>query len=93
MEVASGSLGSHEPLLLPAGNYRVEFDSAPPQQVQINLTARDQLTLTLQKQDNHISHFERHNPLQHASCEEAMEAFEHLGGGKESQEPVQNTLF
>jgi Mg-chelatase subunit ChlD len=45
LEVANGSLGSHEPLLLPAGDYRVEFDSAPPQEVQISLSPRERLTL------------------------------------------------
>jgi hypothetical protein len=67
--VANGSLGSNETLLLPAGNYRVEFDSAPRKEVQISLTPRDQLTLTLQKRGDLVSHFERHNRLQSASCE------------------------
>jgi Mg-chelatase subunit ChlD len=47
LEVANGSLGSHEPLLLPAGDYRVEFDSAPPQEVQISLSPRERLTLLI----------------------------------------------
>jgi Mg-chelatase subunit ChlD len=81
IEVANGSLGSHESLLLPAGAYRLEFDTAPPQEFEINLTPRNQLTLTLQKRGNLVSHFERRNPLQYASCEDAIER---LGGGKES---------
>ncbi len=81
IEVANGSLGSQESLLLPAGAYRVEFDTAPPQEFEIILTPRNQLTLTLQKRGNLVSHFERRNPLQYASCEDAIER---LGGGKES---------
>jgi hypothetical protein len=81
--VANGSLGSNETLLLPAGNYRVEFDSAPRKEVQISLTPRDQLTLTLQKRGDLVSHFERHNRLQSASCEDAIARFERLGGNKE----------
>jgi Mg-chelatase subunit ChlD len=75
LEVANGSLGSHEPLLLPAGDYRVEFDSAPPQEVQISLSPRERLTL------------ERHNRLQYTSCEDAIRSIERLGGGKEMQKP------
>ena len=92
IEVANGSLGSHKPLLLPAGDYRVEFDSAPPQEVQISLTAGDQLTLTLQKQGDFVSHFERHKPLKYASCEDAIESIERLGGGKEMQESAGTTF-
>jgi Mg-chelatase subunit ChlD len=87
LEVANGSLGSHEPLLLPAGDYRVEFDSAPPQEVQISLSPRERLTLTLQKRGGLVSHFERHNRLQYTSCEDAIRSIERLGGGKEMQEP------
>jgi Mg-chelatase subunit ChlD len=87
LEVANGSLGSHEPLLLPAGDYRVEFDSAPPQEVQISLSPRERLTLTLQKRGGLVSHFERHNRLQYTSCEDAIRSIERLGGGKEMQKP------
>jgi len=92
LEVAKGSLGSNKRLLLPPGDYRVEFDSAPPQEVQISLTARDQLTLTLQKRGDLVSHFERHNRLQSASCEDAIESIERLGGGKELQESGRMTF-
>jgi Mg-chelatase subunit ChlD len=87
LEVANSSLGSHEPLLLPAGDYRVEFDSAPPQEVQISLSPRERLTLTLQKRGDLVSHFERHNRLQYTSCEDAIRSIERLGGGKEMQKP------
>jgi Mg-chelatase subunit ChlD len=92
LEVANGSLGSNEPMLLPAGAYRVKFDTAPPQEFQINLTARNQSTLTLQKRSGLVSHFERRNPLQYASCEDAIRSFERLGGGKETQES-EGSLF
>jgi hypothetical protein len=93
LEVASGSLGSNKPFLLPPGDYRVEFDSAPPREMQISLTPRDQLTLTLQKQGNLVSHFERHNRLQSASCEDAIATMERLGGNKEKQDPVPIMTF
>ena len=48
-EVASGSLGSDEPLFLPGGDYRVRLESSPPQDVQVSLAPRDQLNLTIEK--------------------------------------------
>jgi hypothetical protein len=77
-EVASGSLGSNKPLFLPEGDYRVELDSSPPQTVQINLAARDQLTLILEKQGGYVSHFERRSHLPHTSCEDAIASVERL---------------
>ena len=93
IEVANGSLGSAEPLFLPGGDYRVEFDSAPPQEVQISLTPRDQLTLTLQMQGDFVSHFERRNRLQYTSCEDAIASIEHLEGTKEMREPIATMTF
>ena len=85
-EVASGSLGSQQQLLLPEGEYRVELDSSPPQVARINLAPRDRLTLTLEKQGDVISHSERRGRLPHTSCEdelasiEALEAVDQLQG-------------
>ncbi len=83
--VASGSLGSDRPLFLPEGDYRVELDSSPPQTVQINLAPRDQLTLTLQKEGDFVSHFERRDRMQHRSCEDVVASIERL----ELQAPLQ----
>ena len=77
-EVANGSLGSHEALFLPAGDYRIEFDSSPPQNVQISLTPGDQLTLTLEKQGDFVSHFERRDRIEHRSCEDVVALNERL---------------
>jgi Mg-chelatase subunit ChlD len=93
IKVANGSLGSAEPLFLPGGDYRVEFDTAPPQEVQISLTARDQLTLTLQKQGDFMSHFERHNRLQYTSCEAAIESIARLEGTKDRRQSIATTTF
>ena len=69
-KVANGFLGSDEPLFLPEGDYRVELDSSPPQNVQIRLAPSDQLTLTLEKKGGSVSHVERHNQMEHRSCED-----------------------
>ena len=88
-EVASGSLASEEPLLLPEGDYRVELHSSPPQQMPISLAPRDQLTLTLEKRGGVVSHSEHRGRLAHTSCEDAVANIERLEASKESQETLQ----
>ncbi len=87
-KVATGSLGSTEPLFLPEGDYRVELDSSPPQKVQISLASRDQLTLTLEKKGNFVSHVERRDRMQHRSCEDVAASIEHLEKRNELQRPL-----
>jgi Mg-chelatase subunit ChlD len=78
IEVANGSLGSDSPIFLPEGDYRVELDSSPPKSVQISLAPRDQLTLTLEKERDFVSHFERRERMQHRSCEDVVVSIERL---------------
>jgi len=86
-EVANGSLGSDQRLFLPEGDYRVVLDSSPPQNVQINLAPRDQLTLTMKKDGDHVSHFERRDRMEHRSCEGVVASIKRL----ETQDPLQST--
>jgi len=88
--VANGSLGSDKTLYLPEGDYRIEFDSSPPQNVQISLAPRDQLTLTLEKQGDFVSHFERRDRMEHRSCEDAVARIERLEASVETQESLQS---
>ena len=98
VEVANGSLGSDEPLFLPGGDYRVEIDSSPPQNVQISLAPRDRLTLTLEKEGDLVSRFERRDLIQYRSCEdvatsiERMEA-ERLEVSRETRESIQTVTY
>ncbi|MCP4302759.1 MAG: VWA domain-containing protein, partial [Gammaproteobacteria bacterium] len=87
-EVANSSLGSGEPLFLPEGDYRVVLDSSPPQNVQISLAPRDRVMLTLEKEGDQVSHFERRSRLAHTSCEDAVAAIERLEGSREAQESL-----
>jgi Mg-chelatase subunit ChlD len=91
--VAVGSLGSAEPLFLPGGDYRVELDSSPPQDVPISLASGSQSTLTLEKQGDVVSHFESHNPIEYRSCEDAIAAMEYLEPSNETQEQAQTSIF
>jgi len=88
-EVASGSLGSDETLFLPEGDYRVELYSSPPQEMPISLAPRDRLTLTLEKQEGVVSHFERRDQIQHRSCEDVVATIERLEASQETQESLQ----
>ncbi len=93
IEIANGSLGSDEPLYLPGGDYRVEFDSSPPQIVEISLAARDRVTLTLEKEGGFVSHFERRNRMQHKSCDDVVAAIERLEGSKKTHGAIQTTIY
>jgi len=88
-EVARGSLGSTEPLLLPEGDYRVELYSTPPHIVQISLAPRDRMTLTLQKDGGQVSHSERLGRLPHTSCEDAVAAIKRLEAGQQMPDAIQ----
>ena len=89
IEVATGSLGSDEPLFLPEGDYRVEFDSSPPKNVKISLAPSDQLTLTLKKEGGFVSHDEHREQMQHRSCEDVVASIEHLEASQETQQLLQ----
>jgi len=90
IEVANGSLGSDELLYLPEGEYRVELDSSPPQNVQISLAPSDQLTLTLEKKAGFVSHFERRDRIEHRSCEDVVASIERLEASQQRQESLQS---
>jgi len=92
IEIANGFLGSGKPLLLPEGNYRVELHSSPPQNVQISLAPRDQLTLTLRKDGDYVSHFERRERMQHRTCEDVVASIRRLEAGQETQEHLQTAI-
>jgi len=92
-EVANGSLGSGKPLFLPEGDYRVELDSSPPQNVQISLAARDSVTVTLEKKGDFLSHSERRDRMRHRSCEDVVASIARLEAGQEIQEPLQTATF
>ena len=84
-KVANGSLGSDQTLYLPEGDYRVELDSSPPQNVEINLAPGDQLTLTLRKEGGIVSHDEYRDVMEHRSCEDVVAFIERLEAGVEAQ--------
>jgi len=90
IEVASGSLGSGETLLLPEGDYRVEIHSTPPREMPISLAPRDQLMLTVEKQAGVVSHSERRGRIAHTSCEDGIPSKERLEAREESQESLQS---
>jgi Mg-chelatase subunit ChlD len=89
-EVANGSLGSEKSIFLPEGNYRVELNSSPRNSVQISLAPRDQLTLTLEKQGDLVSHFERRDRMQHRSCEDVTARIERLEASMETQDSLRS---
>ncbi len=88
-EIANGSLGSDKPLYLPEGDYRVELHSSPPQIVQVSLVSREQVTVTLEKQGDFVSHFERRGSIEYQSCEDVAASIERLAVSQGTLEPLQ----
>jgi Mg-chelatase subunit ChlD len=78
-EVASGSLGSADVMLLPEGDYRVQLHSSPPVEAQVRLAPRDSVTLTLEKSGGVVSPFEQRDELPHTTCEGVIQPESMLG--------------
>ena len=93
VEVANGAFGSGEPLFLPGGDYRVQIDSSPPQNVEISLAPRDQLTLTLEKEGDFVSRLERRDRIQYRSCEDVVTSIERLEASQEMRKSVQTVTY
>ena len=87
-EVASGSLGSGEPMYLPGGDYRVVLHSSPPQDVPVSLSPSDSVTLTLEKEGDFVSHFERRDRIQYRSCDDVVASIERLEASQETLQPL-----
>jgi len=67
-EVAGGSLGSADVMLLPEGDYRVQLHSSPPVETTVRLSPRDSVKLFLEKRAGHVSPFEQREELPHTAC-------------------------
>ncbi|MCZ6861814.1 MAG: VWA domain-containing protein [Alphaproteobacteria bacterium] len=89
IKVASSSLASNKPLYLPEGDYRVELHGSSPQSVRVSLAPRDRVTLTLQKERDFVSHFERRDRIEYRSCEDVAAYIERLEARQGTLEPYQ----
>jgi len=78
-EVAGGSLGSADVMLLPEGDYRVQLHSSPPVETYVSLKPRDQVALTLEKRGDEVTSFERRGQLPHTSCDEMTQFIDMMG--------------
>lgn len=72
-EVAGGSLGSTDVMLLREGDYRVQLNSSPPVEAWVSLAPRDSVKLILEKNAGRISPFEQREKLPHTACAMAMQ--------------------
>jgi Mg-chelatase subunit ChlD len=66
--VASSVLGSDEPILLPEGQYLVELDTSPPQELAVSLVPGEKLTVTLDKQDWELSERQQRQTVGYTPC-------------------------
>ena len=79
VEVAGGSLGSTDVMLLPEGGYRVVLHSSPPVETRVSLSPRERVTLTLEKHGDEVVPFEKRGRLPYTSCEAPAEYGRMLG--------------
>ena len=79
MEVAAGSLGSADVMLLPEGEYTVRLHSSPPVETEVSLAPRDSVKLLLEKRAGAIAPFEQRDEIQHTACAAAMQPESQLG--------------
>lgn len=66
--VASGVLGSDEPILLPEGEYLLELDSTPTREVPITLLSGERLTLTLEKYNEQFLNRQQRETVGYTPC-------------------------
>ena len=78
VEVATGSLGSVEPVYLPEGDYRVVLHSSPPQTVEVSLAPSESVNVTLEKAQGFVSNFQRRDTIEYRSCERTAQRIEEL---------------
>jgi Mg-chelatase subunit ChlD len=78
-EVAAGSLGSTDVMLLPEGDYRVQLHSSPPVEARVSLSPRDSVKLILERRAGTVAPFEQHEELPHTACRLAMQPEGMLG--------------
>ncbi|MDX1507964.1 MAG: VWA domain-containing protein, partial [Woeseiaceae bacterium] len=90
VEVATGSLGSVEPVYLPEGDYRIVLHSSPPQAVEVSLAPSDRVNVTLQKVQGFVSHVEHRDTIEYRSCEAAAARIERLTQAQDPQQSAGN---
>jgi Mg-chelatase subunit ChlD len=78
-EIAGGSLGSADVMLLPEGDYRVQLHSSPPVEAYVSLAPRDQLTLTLEKRGDEVTPIKQRRRLPHTTCDDLTQFNDMLG--------------
>jgi hypothetical protein len=74
LTVAAGTLGANELIVLPAGDYMVQIDSAPPRELPVELVAEENLTMVLERNGEILSRAERRLPADYRTCEEPLQA-------------------
>jgi Mg-chelatase subunit ChlD len=92
-EVASGSLGSDEPIYLPEGDYRLVLHSSPPQSVDFSLAPKDRVTVTLEKQGDFVSHFEQRDSIGYRSCDDVVAKIERLEQREAEKDRIQSSTY
>ncbi len=67
-QVASGALGSGEPILLPEGDYRLVLNGTPAESFDIHMTEGEGMSLTLSKSNGVVSQWEERRQIGYTAC-------------------------
>ena len=68
--VAEGALGGGDPIRIPAGDYEVRIDSAPPVQLPVTVVSEEQVRLQLKRERGRVFHRLRRQPAEYVACDE-----------------------
>ena len=74
LTLAEGTLGANELILLPAGDYVLQIDSAPPRELPVELLAEENLTMVLERNGETLSRAEQRRTADYRFCEEPLHA-------------------
>ena len=67
--VAEGALGGGGPIRIPAGDYEVRIDSAPPVQLPVTVVSEEQVRLQLKRERGRVFHRLRRQPAEYVACD------------------------
>jgi hypothetical protein len=83
--LATGTLGSPEPLRIPGGDYQLRIESTPAYQVPLSLEQEKGLTLMLKRDGSKVFHARRNRDIPYERCE-PLSASRPAGSGLEWEE-------
>jgi Mg-chelatase subunit ChlD len=83
--VASGILGSDEPILLPEGEYLLQLESSPPRELPLTLLQGEKLSLSLEKYNQQFMNRQQREAVGYTPCPTAGDEQYSMDKGSDPQ--------